>query len=126
MMALRMMRTAAAAGTVVLAAALAACQGTSVQSGGGAGPFAGPRQPGTECIGLRGARVISDGFDAVRNKGPVTVVIDKMALADEKGLRLIAAYAVRTQGELFGLQRGYPPGHVRLPGWHWDQRQDVT
>jgi hypothetical protein len=113
-------RTAAAAAAIAAAAVLASCSSSLP-----AGPLAGPRTPGTECTPARGAKVMTDGFDAVRNTGKATAVIEKVAMADPKGLRLLHAYAVRTEGIWYGVQAGYPPGHVRLPGWHWDTRQNA-
>jgi hypothetical protein len=72
-----------------------------------------------------GGRSSEHGLDAVRNSGKATAVIEKIAMADPKGLRLIRAYAVRTQGEWFGVQTGYPPGHFHLTGWHWNSRQNA-
>jgi hypothetical protein len=117
-----MMRMTVAAGATFLAAATL----VSCSSALSVGPFAGPRQPGVECIPLQGAKVITDGFDAVRNHGSAVAVIDKFALVDLKGLQLIHAYAVPTQGQWFGLQRGYPPGHFALFRWHWNRRQNLT
>jgi len=121
-MASRTMLRAAATGTTILAAAAL----SSCSSALPVGPFGEPRSPGTECIPLRGAKVITDGWEGVRNHSTTTAVIDRVALTHPKGLRVIRAYVVPAQGEWFGFQRGYPPGQYRLIGWQWDRRQDAN
>jgi len=66
--------------------------------------------------------VVTYGDEFVRNPGTATAVIDKMALAKPKGLRVLASWVVPTK-EMVGVQYGYPSGHLNLPGWQWDNRQ---
>jgi hypothetical protein len=105
---------------VGLVTALAGCSASS----SGTGPLGGPGDPGQVCSPLRPGQVLSYGFTGVRNSGDVTVVIDRVGLADARGLRVLAAYVVPgTSNFLYGINRGYPPELPLSPGVDWAARQ---
>ncbi len=106
-----------AAAGAVLAASLSACS-----SGNPIGPFGGPYSPAQQCVPLASNHVITYGDEFVRNPATAVAVIDKMALANPKGLRVFASWIVPTK-EMVGVRGGYPSGHLNLPGWQWDKRQ---
>jgi DnaJ domain len=91
-----------------------------------AGPLGHPFQVGMECLGLDGHQVMTYGVEWVRNPGTVTAVIDQMTLAKPEGMRVVAAWVVPTSGLLYGVQDGYPPSKMRLPGWQWAKRQPAN
>ncbi len=67
--------------------------------------------------------MLSYGLDAFTNTGG-TATIERVALTDPHGLRILAAYAVPVTGSsLYGVLRGYPPARQLPPGVHWARRQ---
>jgi hypothetical protein len=75
------------------------------------------------CEPVRHGGVLSYGFEAFTNTGD-TATIERVALTDPHGLRMLAAYAVPVTGStLYGVLDGYPPAHYIPPGVHWAQRQ---
>jgi hypothetical protein len=88
-----------------------------------AGPLGHPVLRGMECLGLAGHRVVTYGVEWVQNPGPAKAVIDQMTLAKSEGLRVVATWAVPTSGLAYGVQVGYPPSKMPLPGWRWARRE---
>jgi hypothetical protein len=89
------------------------------------GPFGngGPNE-GTICTWTKPGGVAHDSFDEFPNTGG-TATIAKVALVHPRHLRLIAAWAVPTNGELGNAGPGYPPGPDNGPGFRWGQRQRI-
>jgi hypothetical protein len=110
-----------AAAVAVAVAALAGCgsSGHPVNTG----PFGGQGETiGRECVPIKSGQIFTYGSVDVRNSGP-QAVIDKVALARPRTLRLLAAWAVPVTGDLlYGDQLGYPPGHMKMPGFQWAMR----
>jgi hypothetical protein len=72
---------------------------------------------------MRPGQVLSYGFTGLHNPGPATVRIDRVGLADPRGLRQLAAYVVPGRNILYGVYRGYPPARSMSPGVDWAARQ---
>jgi hypothetical protein len=99
-------RNRATAGGLLALCLLAACGTSGI---GGSGPLKDGGDPATECAPVPAGGVLSDGFEALRNTGTSAAVIQKVALADPHGLRILAAYVVPvTDDTLYGVR-------VRLP-----------
>ncbi len=93
-------------------------------SGDKIGPLGGPGDPGQICNPLRPGQVLSYGFTGIRNSGHSTVMIDRVGLADIRGLKVIAAYVVPgTSRFLYGSAYGYPPVRPLPSGIDWAARQ---
>jgi len=81
----------------------------------------------TTQVALRGA--LSRGYATnMRLVGNMltgaTAVVEKVALADSHGLRMLAAYVVPITGHtLYGILTGFPPAAHLPPGVQWSQRQ---
>jgi hypothetical protein len=75
---------------------------------------------------MQSGQILAYGFTSVQNGGAAVAVIDRVALADVRGLRVLAAYAIPITGDsLYGVLRGYPPGS-RLPaGVRWTARHSA-
>jgi len=109
-----------AAGTAILAAALASC-GSSLP----AGPFAEPRTPSIQCTPLAGHKVMTFGDDFVQNHGKATAVIDKVTFVHPHHLRVLRIWAVPTTADLAGALSGPPPPADppwQMVGWQWNHR----
>jgi hypothetical protein len=88
------------------------------------GPFGNGGSYGQECALVPAGKVLSYGFDEFRNSGNATATIDKVALADPRGIRVLAAYVVPITGHhLYGVLFGYPPAAYLPQGVQWAQRQ---
>lgn len=72
---------------------------------------------------MRPGQVLSYGFTGLHNPGPAIVTIDRVGLADPRGLRQVAAYVVPGRNVLYGVYRGYPPTPYMSPGVVWVARQ---
>jgi hypothetical protein len=110
--------------TAVLLAAvlLAGCTAPAVNTG----PFHGGGDPGEECASIAPGGVMGYGFEEFSNSGSATATIEKVALTDPRGLRILAAYVVPVSGHiLYGVQPGWPPGYLP-PGFHWPQREKAV
>jgi hypothetical protein len=122
----RMQPMRAAAAGAILAAALSSCS-----SSADPGPFWHPMDGATQCVPARGNKVLTDGLEVIQNRAMTTAVIDKVAFANPKGVRVIRAYVVPDNGSLYGVLYGYPPeGAVDLgftvTGFHWNRRQNAV
>ena len=110
-------------GAVILATTLAACAASPNRIG----PLGGPEAEGSVCMSDVHTTVLTDGWPAVRNTSQTPAVIDKVDMADPRGLRLLKAWAVPVVGhDLYGAEPGYPPGKVDSPGILWDQRHTAN
>ncbi len=110
------------AGTLLAAGVLLA--GCASDPAVNAGPFGNGGIYGEECASVPPGKVLSYGFDEFRNSGSGTATIDKVALADSRGIRILAAYVVPITGhELYGVLFGYPPAAHLPQGVQWAQRQ---
>jgi hypothetical protein len=104
-----------------LALLLAACSSGLSDNG----PFGnGGPNTGTVCTWTKPGGVAHDSFDAFPNSGG-TATIDKVMLVHPRHLRLIAVWAVPTDGSLGNAGPGYPPGANNGPGFRWGQRQRI-
>jgi hypothetical protein len=73
-------------------------------------------------------QVVSYGNTPLVNHGDTTVTIDRVGLADSRGLRQVAAWVVPSHtvhgnSFLYGVLRGYPPTPSLSPGVDWPARQ---
>jgi hypothetical protein len=110
------------AAVLLAAVLLAGCTGPAVNTG----PFRGGGDPGEECASIPPGGVLGYGFEEFRNGGSATATIDKVALTDPRGLRIVAAYVVPVSGHiLYGVQPGWPPAYIP-PGFHWPQREKAV
>jgi hypothetical protein len=101
-------------------ALLAACSSANAVN---TGPFGGGGDPGSLCVPVGRNGVLSYGLDAFTNSGG-TATIERVALTDPHGLRIVAAYVVPVTGNtLYGVLSGYPPARGLPPGVLWDRRQ---
>ena len=67
--------------------------------------------------------VLSYGLDAFTNTRG-TAAIERVALTDPHGLRLLGAYVVPVTGNtLYGVLSGYPPARDLRAGVQWARRQ---
>jgi hypothetical protein len=90
------------------------------------GPFGGGGEPGSLCVPVGRGGVLSYGFDAFSNTGR-TATIERVALTDPHGLRMLAAYVVPITGHtLYGVLTGYPPARGLPADVHWDRRQPAN
>jgi hypothetical protein len=76
---------------------------------------------------MRPGQVLSYGFTGLHNPGPATVRIDRVGLADPRGLKQLAAWVVPGHSVngvsfLYGVLRGYPPARSISPGVDWAAR----
>lgn len=90
-----------------------------------AGPLGGVGSTGINCAPVLGrGGVLSYGSIAFSNASTSPVHIDKVSLAEPRGLRMLAAYVVPITGTLlYGLLQGYPPEKRLPPGIQWSERQ---
>jgi hypothetical protein len=90
-----------------------------------AGPLGGEESGGINCAPVIGRHgVLSYGSIEFANSSSTPVVIDKVSLADPRGLRMLAAYIVPITGDnLYGLRPGYPPARGLPRGVQWSERQ---
>jgi hypothetical protein len=112
-------RPAAAAGALALAAALAGC-GSS-----GDGPLGPVEADGYVCITQIDHGVITNGNPYVQNSSTTPAIIDKVGMANSRGLQLIETVAVPTSHVLYGAEPGYPNNHLGLPGFQWAKRRNA-
>jgi len=118
----RLIVTAAAGCTL-----LAGCSGGNAANTVNTGPFGNGGTPGTECVRLSPGNVLSYGFEEFSNNGTSQAVINKVALADAHGLRVLAAYVVPITGHiLYGVLQGYPPARHLDAGVQWAERQKAN
>ena len=70
--------------------------------------------------------VLTDGWPYVKNASPTPATIDKVAMANPHGLKLIVAWAVPITGHTaYGAEPGYPPGKSLAPGVQWAERRNA-
>ncbi len=113
-------RLGTAAGALALAAVLAGC-GSS-----GDGPLGPVEANGYACITQLDHGILTNGWPFVQNSSTSPAVIDKVGLANSRGLQLLGALAVPTSEDFYGVQPGYPNNHLALPGFHWAQRRNAV
>ncbi len=70
--------------------------------------------------------VLTDGWPFVQNTSSSPAVIDRVGMADARGLRLLTAVAVPTSQDFYGAQPGYPNDKLALPGFDWKQRRNAV
>jgi hypothetical protein len=104
---------------VVLAAALAGCGDP------GNGPLGPVEADGYQCITQIDHGVITNGTPYVQNSSSIPAVIDKVGLANSRGLQLLGTLAVLTTHVLYGAEPGYPNDHLNLPGFQWAKRRNA-
>jgi hypothetical protein len=119
MVAARRGLVAVAAGALALAATIAACGSHDPNA---IGPLGGPEASGNVCLYDQHSKVITDGWPFVRNSSDSPAVIDRVSLANPKGMSLITAWAVPAGDDGYGAEPGYPPGKHLPPGIEWAQR----
>ncbi len=104
-------------------ALLAGCDsGNAVNTG----PFGNGGVWGEECVPVPRGAVLSYGGDEFRNSGGAIATISKVALANPRGIRMLAAYVVPVTGHfLYGVWPGYPPTAHMQAGVRWSQRQQA-
>jgi len=108
------------AAALVAAALLAGCTSSPAIN---TGPLGGGGEPGEECARISPGEVLGYGFEEFRNSGAAIATIEKVALTDPRGLRMLAAYVVPVTGNvLYGVQPGWPPAYLPS-GFQWPQRQ---
>lgn len=91
------------------------------------GPFGNGGVWGEECVPVPRGGVLSYGGDEFRNGGAATATVSKVALADPRGMRMLAAYVVPVTGhELYGVRPGYPPAAHLPRGVGWSRRQQAS
>jgi hypothetical protein len=99
------------AGAVVILAMATALAVTLWPSSGPSsdGPF-GPSGPTTQgnCIPIPG-RVITYGFEFVKNYSSSNATIQGIGYVDPHGLQVLQAFTVPVHGYLYGGRTGYPP-----------------
>jgi hypothetical protein len=107
-----------------LACGLTLLAGCSAANAVNTGPFGGGGgDKNSICAPVRRGGVLSYGIEAFTNTG-CTATIERVALTDPHGLRMLAAYAVPVTGNtLYGVLDGNPPARYIPPGVHWAQRQ---
>jgi hypothetical protein len=104
-----------------LALLLAACSSGLSDNG----PFGnGGPNTGRICTWTKPGGVAHDSFNAFPNTGG-TATISKVVLVHTRHLRLLAAWAVPTNGELGSAGPGYPSASDGGPGFRWRQRQRI-
>jgi hypothetical protein len=107
---------------LLAAVLLAGCAAPAVNTG----PFHGGGNPGAECASIPAGGVLGYGFEEFRNSGSATATIEKVALTDPRGLRILTAYVVPVSGHiLYGVQPGWPPSYIP-PGFLWPQREKAA
>jgi len=79
--------------------------------------------PGQQRRPLAGHAVATDGLESVRIRATTTGVFDNVALAKPKRLQLVRAWAVPTDGQLYGVRPGYPQPTWPANAWHWNRQQ---
>lgn len=110
------------AGVLLVASALLA--GCASGAAANTGPFGNGGTYGEECVFIPHGAVLSYGFEEFRNSGGATATVDKVALANSRGIRMLAAYVVPITGhDLYGVLFGYPPSAHLPHGVQWSQRQ---
>jgi hypothetical protein len=103
---------------------LAGCTSGASSAAVNTGPFGNGGTYGEECIPVPRGGVVSYGFDEFSNSGDATATVNKVALANSRGIRMLAAYVVPITGnELYGVLFGYPPAAHIPQGVQWPQRQ---
>jgi hypothetical protein len=117
----------AAAGAIALAI-LTGC-GSSGWSDA-IGPLGGPEASGSVCMTDLQGPVLTDGYPFVTDTSQTPAVIDRVAMANPRGLKLITAWAVPITGTTdYGAEPGYPPGTAypkgEIPGFQWTERQNA-
>jgi hypothetical protein len=110
-----------AAGVLSLAAALAGCGDPS----SGDGPLGPVEADGYVCITQIDHGVVTNGNPYVQNSSHTPAVIDRVGLANSRGLQLIESIAVLTSHVLYGAEPGYANDHLALPGFQWAQRRNA-
>jgi hypothetical protein len=114
-------RASAIAAMAAIAVCLAGCSSGVIFN---SGPLGGQGSTGINCAPVGGRdRVLGYGYIEFANTSASPVVIDKVSLADPRGLRMLAAWVVPITGEtIYGLQPGSPPQHL-VAGIQWSERQ---
>jgi hypothetical protein len=115
----------AVAGAAALAVLAAAC-GSS--SDAGAGPLGPVEASGSVCEQGVTSHVFTDGWPFVVNSSQTPAVIDKVGLANPRGLSLITAWAVPQANDGYGAAPGYPQA-ARMPlspGLQWAHRHNAV
>jgi hypothetical protein len=103
-----------------LACGLALLAGCSAANAVNTGPFGGGGgDKNSICAPVRHGGVLSYGIEAFTNTGD-TATIERVALTDPHGLRMLAAYAVPVTGSTLD---GNPPARYIPPGVKRAQRQ---
>jgi hypothetical protein len=89
------------------------------------GPLGGGGEAGELCNPVYRGESLTNGFTALSNSSTSPVVIERVALARPRQLRLLAAYIVPITGHyLLGDWAGFPPPAGKLdPGVQWAQRR---
>jgi hypothetical protein len=120
-------RLLAAAGSIALAV-LTGCASSGWSDA--VGPLGGPDASGSVCMSSLHTNVLTDGYPFVSDSSRTPAVINKVGLADPRGMRLITAWAVPLTGHTnYGAEPGYPPGTAyprgEIPGFQWTDRQNA-
>ena len=116
-----MSRSAQLAGRVIVAA-LAAVLAAACGGGLPQGPLGPTEKASTACVPARVGQARTDGIDGAENTGRTTVVIDRIALASPRHIRLIGAYVVPGENWI-GVAATFPPPASSIrPGVNWSAR----
>jgi hypothetical protein len=102
---------AAGAAVVIAAAVLTAVLWPSSPGSLADGPFGQSNQTdqASECIPIAG-RIITYGFEGVRNAGSADAVIQRIGYVNPHHLKVLSAFVVPPHnGDLYGGISGYPP-----------------
>ena len=111
--------------SAVVAAAVAVClAGCSSGIIFNSGPLGGQDGTGITCAPTVGWRGVVTYGSIFANSSASHVFIDKVSLADPRGLRMLAAYVVPVTGDsIIGFVQGYPSGKLLPSDEPWSQRQ---
>ncbi len=112
------------AGTAVLAVLAAGCGSSPSDPAGG--PLGPTEASGNICLGIGTSHVLTDGWPFVQNSSETPAVIDKVGLANPRGLRFITAVAVPTTEDFYGARPGNLIYTTPLPGFRWDERRNAV
>ncbi|WP_217546225.1 hypothetical protein [Streptomyces sp. GbtcB6] len=118
---------------LALTVALSTVVGCSASSARAAsGPLDGPdwEKAGSAqmCMPAKQGATLTFGGDELHNYGHKDVVVDKVALLEPKGLRLVDAVVLPTRNNFVGYDNHYPPRKSFLDGLEsaWDSRRPAV